>query len=812
MEYHSILSITKIGQNNYRYALRQPNPQERFSLPTEQQDLDVAVDPKIITVLCAKIHRNVYAAIKNPREALQYQKEIVNFGQVLYDLLLPKGQDKIDELRKTLRSLSTPLLISTDAPEIYWELLYDNEAKAFWGTQYRMGRRLRVRNVPGTKPRDNEVLKCLIIANPNAGHKRLQLPAAAREAAKLRDWLVHHQINCDDFLIGKQASLDSVIEHLAKNEYDLIHFSGHSVEDQDSKGFALLLHDEELLPARTIARMVRGNPLVFLNSCLSGAAKGAASTADSMADLTDAFLEAGAQIVVGSLFDIPDEGARVFAEKFYETVLINHKPVGEAMRNARKHVEGKAEYAAAWASFVMYGDPCLCLEIAEDKIQTMLERLGLHRENFDVSCLRVIERAHAYAQTDGQLSTAHLFAALIDGDDDFLRNWLRQKGNISPEELRDAFRGEITVQAKTEEIALSDNVQQTLKNAWKKAQKDQRKITERDVLQAFARKTGGTTGALLKKIGIDITEIPRIIDGDPEGNGESGIREIGPLASSDCEDGTWRMLLYGAYFARRDKQDSMSTIHLVRGMMQNENSAFAAACKAYELAAKHFGNPLTPEEEKKAEAVSGKIGCSESVETILRLAKEAAEKNRAKVNDRDLLAAFLRQGGGQTGHVLRKQGTILDFMLSAAFQKDGGLNFAAFDQHLQQILQESIKCAEKKRNLVVGRRHLIYAWLAQPGGLLAKEIKKQRKAPQQLAEALFVKIPGGQKAVKMEAHVRFLAPSVMQLILAAEEEMKAADQTCISEDMLLRPAIAAIGDETGQLLAEKGVLLSKILR
>ena len=141
---------------------------------------------------------------------------------------------------------------------------------------------------------------------------------------------------------------------------------------------------------------------------------------------------------MGSLFQTPDEGARAFAEKFYEALLAG-KPAGEAMRLARKNVMSKKQYAAAWACYVMYGDPCLRMSLDRDELQEALAEMNLSRIDFDPSCLLVLERAFEFGRQSGGIGTPHLFAAMVGGENPHLRDSLLKQG-IPPDRLRDAFR------------------------------------------------------------------------------------------------------------------------------------------------------------------------------------------------------------------------------------------------------------------------------------------------------------------------------------------------------------------------------------
>jgi CHAT domain-containing protein len=199
-----------------------------------------------------------------------------------------------------------------------------------------------------------------MIVNPNADDKLLKLPSLATTTKKLKNWLEARNINCDDYLVGNKATRSKVLDLLSDNTYDIIHYAGHIARkrEDDMYEYALILNNKKPLFASTIFEKVKGNPIVFLNGCWGGKAKGVKGSSQAIKNMTDAFLGAGAQVVVGSQFELPEAGASEFAKKFYGRVLCG-KTVGEAMREARKHVMGNKKYGATWACYVMYGDPGL---------------------------------------------------------------------------------------------------------------------------------------------------------------------------------------------------------------------------------------------------------------------------------------------------------------------------------------------------------------------------------------------------------------------------------------------------------------------
>lgn len=868
MKSHTILSINKVGRDKFHYTIRSQEPGLQATSPVERV-WEARVHLPAIRSLCLKIRNAVERPLKVLTDYKNCCQEITNFGQGLYDALFPKNQPGMNDLRNALRRIETPLLISTDMPDIHWELLYDVEEKASWGMKYQMGRRLRMRSVAGARPPSPHQSKCLLIAVPDPGRGERKISETVQETQKLHEWLIEKNVDCKDFLHGEQASFEAVLERLVQSEYDVIHFAGHIIKDAKSNEYALRLHDNDLLPAKLIADMMRGNPLVFLNGCWGGKAKGIANSSTNVAGLTDAFLSAGAHILVSSLFQIPDPGSRAFAEKFYESVL-NNTPVGEAMRNARrclqpiddKDEETKLEYAAAWASFIMYGDPCWCLERSDvDTCQKLLKSLELHRENFDVSSLRAIERAIEYDAPGGIIGTPHLFAALIDGEDDYLRTRIRRQ-KIATEKLRDDLIKVLTAKSSAksfpEEVTFSKNMQHILRGAWNRAQRAEQKISEHHLLKAFIDYGGGSTGKILKQLGVHIAKLfpdadedtfsnfwpeqkpggltiadpePEdvIVDADIDRTGvfesppenaagpgaEVSAAQIGPLAATNCETEARKMLLKGAYIARQEGQAHISTVHFTKGMLQNPQSLMSRAFLAYGLPRDLLGPLLPPEEEKYALIVfddGAKIDCSESVFTILHYAKKIAEqRGAALIQDRDLLKAFFYQGGGNTGAALLNKGVILQFILSEVFHIDGRLNLSLLSPTLQEVVNAALDCAGKRRFSLVGRGHFLFAWLNAAKSRLAEEVRKQGKDPEQLAEALFLRLPNGNQAVELTPGVRFLSPGLIRIFLAAEQEMASKNEKKIAEEILLPLFIADGGGEGGKVLVEQGVKFSRML-
>jgi CHAT domain-containing protein len=104
--------------------------------------------------------------------------------------------------------------------------------------------------------------------------------------------------------------------------------------------------------------------LVFSSSCESaeGGQPRAIKYEDQTFDLPGAFLQAGVQAYVGTLWEVEDSAARRFAEAFYGAFLIQGLGLGESMRRAK--MAGKAQRDRInWLAFTLFGDPGATLAV-----------------------------------------------------------------------------------------------------------------------------------------------------------------------------------------------------------------------------------------------------------------------------------------------------------------------------------------------------------------------------------------------------------------------------------------------------------------
>lgn len=799
----TFLDVARIGRDTYRYTLRPPHD------PTRAAALkvwDVVVDPETVFSLCGMISQAVDEATAHPESPGIHYDPFVQRGRGLYNAVLPRLPDPaLEELRSGLRGLQTPLLITHDDPGMCWELLNDGEGEGFLGLKFDIGRRLMSRHVPGQTVSRKTDWRCLVVADPNADEAGWGLPGAREEAGRLTAWFKARNLRCE-FLEGKEATFDAVLDRLLADSYDIIHYAGHVVLDADKNEAALRLQGGRLFPAGSIKNHVQGSPLVFLNSCWSGRSRGLAEPGGAVG-LTDAFLGAGAQAVIGSLFPAPDIGARTFAESFYSAVL-EGRPVGEAVRVARKGVLGGAGCGPAWACFVLYGDPCLRVEPSE--VATALRQINLNVGQFEEPCLQVLEAALGYAGSDRLIGTAHLFTAMIDGADPLLADGLRQQG-VPPHRLRDVFkdlfermRRDTSLRVIAEAAQFSAGARDILWDAVSLARAGSpRGVRESDLVRAFVRMQGGSTGEILRKMGLDLGALA---PAETLAVAGPAATSIGPLTEADCEPEAWRILLRSAQLAGLAHVGFVGTPQLFEVLLKEPGGLLAKGLSRYGFtveAGEHKPGPIPA-------GPGGKVPCSENLKGMLLLAQaNAAAQQRERMNSRDLLDAFVSQGGGEMGKDLRKRGIIPEVLVCDLFLDTGDLDLVRFSEEASNILEAARECARNKGNDVIDRDHLLYGMLNR-SALLRKRLSMAGVETQKVADRLYARMGGGLSCFsRADLKVPQMSPVLLKILWMAGAT--AGEGRQVESSHLLQAWLREGGGGGAELLLDSGVTLTGLV-
>lgn len=243
------------------------------------------------------------------------------------------------------------LRVDSQTRKYPWELAYDG--KEFLCTKFCVGRKLSRPNsvyLPSPEPQHKDALvvgldydwsKCTL---NELDHPEYEARSVATQLRKL-NYKVH-------LLLGNEATIKEVKKWLSKG-VSVFHFTGHGIcrkHSSEGEKVLLALRDGYLTTEdlRESFERAKGAPyLSFLNAC---------ETAMEIysSELVDAFVDLGAENVIGTFWSVFDEPSKLFARDFYR-MLEKNNFIGSALRKARNL--GKTKDAITWPAFVYYGDP-----------------------------------------------------------------------------------------------------------------------------------------------------------------------------------------------------------------------------------------------------------------------------------------------------------------------------------------------------------------------------------------------------------------------------------------------------------------------
>ncbi|GHJ42007.1 CHAT domain-containing protein [Streptomyces sp. TS71-3] len=382
--------------SKYSYQLLANDGSGSGPLVTEY---DTTVDLSLINDWCTKIDT---ALRDKPADGAQAPLAILEkTGERLYNHLFPLVRLNVPDLITGLRGATGPVVIQTNEPAqtVPWELLHDGTD--FLGLKYDLGRRAVGRRQVISGRGFDRIRRALVVGDPCS-----DLPAAREEARLVTSWLSARDVECTTFL-GDQATKPTVVEEL-EGPYDLFHFSGHVVNSGGVVG--LMMHRREVLgePALNTLSAQGVPPVVFLNGCAS---------AGQVESMCRTFMVLGAKSVIGTRTNVTDDGAWRFAEEFYER-LLDGEPAGAAVRGARASLRDRPDNA--WASFMLFGDPRVCLTdegTSGDAPTEPVVELPDVLEGLTPDASALIRRAARYAVGRSSVTSLELLQALLDEEE-----------------------------------------------------------------------------------------------------------------------------------------------------------------------------------------------------------------------------------------------------------------------------------------------------------------------------------------------------------------------------------------------------------
>ena len=154
------------------------------------------------------------------------------------------------------------------------------------------------------------------------------------------------------------SDLASLLALINAGDAGLLHFACHNNFAFDAGGSTIKMDGGNFVPsllnrAVTLRSLAKHSPLVFINACRSG---GAVPEYTKLLGWAGQFMAAGAGAFVGTLWAVPSGSARVFAEAFYDNLVLKNLTLGTAILESRRAVASTMA-DPTWLSYTVYGDP-----------------------------------------------------------------------------------------------------------------------------------------------------------------------------------------------------------------------------------------------------------------------------------------------------------------------------------------------------------------------------------------------------------------------------------------------------------------------
>ncbi|HOL36275.1 MAG TPA: CHAT domain-containing protein [Rubrivivax sp.] len=296
-----------------------------------------------------------------------------DFGRMLFQLMVPH------DFKEAARQLDRiVLVVDSYTANLPWELMLADDAERDGGDGKPLAVRTPVVRQLATsryrgQVRQGLVRQALVVGNPSVegfeqrfvapGAAPLQAPpsltgaeAEARAVARVLEG-VGYGVERE---IGSERRAIDVMAALYRRPYRIVHISAHGVfnlrhcDGRPRSG--VVLSDGLLITAAEIDAMPSVPELVFLNCCHLGQIAVGRDGNKLAASLARELIDIGVRCVVAAGWAVNDANASLFGRTFYEALLLQRLPFGEAVFRARRAVWEQDPSDITWGAFQAYGD------------------------------------------------------------------------------------------------------------------------------------------------------------------------------------------------------------------------------------------------------------------------------------------------------------------------------------------------------------------------------------------------------------------------------------------------------------------------
>ncbi len=248
------------------------------------------------------------------------------------------------------------LTVEGEAEQLPWEAMHDGQE--FLCIQTCLSRCITTIQPEISAPRDWASQGILIVGADSRG----DLPGVEQETKNIGRILNSAGCSTVEVLTGLKANRRNVIRALQSGAFGVLHFSGHSVFNQEHpfqsamdlcSGTQIYLH--ELGHFGHVANQEAPLGLVFLNSCQSATVGQDAITGRQLS-MCRALREAGVSYVIGMMWSVEDDAAVQVGGNFYRHLLESPLRGPEsAMRQTRLAVAIERTWSdGSWLAPVLY--------------------------------------------------------------------------------------------------------------------------------------------------------------------------------------------------------------------------------------------------------------------------------------------------------------------------------------------------------------------------------------------------------------------------------------------------------------------------
>lgn len=541
MEQPALLSIIR-KDNTYRFRLDLPTGPTAVGRE-HITDLDPEMRERLRrAVQAAQQHMQMLAStdLRNQTMKLSVANDSpIALGQFLFDTLLPVP------IQDALRRLDIPLVLSTNTPDIPWELLCDGGTKAgrYLSHYLSIGRQVSTgqhttqylplpeRSQRKVGRREPQGICVLFLVNPTGERSR-----AEEEVAALCTTLPESVARI--ILYRQQANPLEMRLRMAADLPQVIHYAGPAATSNTALALAGTSRLDSTIAEQLFHTLPR-RPLVFLSHHEAERLQGRNGNAmrdqqdrdELMERLASTLLSAGAGAVVTMRWPVNTLRLQEFTVLFYQEIA-DGISLGESMRRTRSTLLHRHPDDLSWMTYILYGDPTqqLAASVSTSKERHIEPTFDAFDEghlapsrpqssNFldrrflqEVLSLALIE---ARSMHKDYLGTPHLFIALTKLDGGCTQDALRNlPGKFSPKQVRDVIRLALGSgkAASDTPILPTRRCKEILQTAERIAlDAGSSLIDERSMALAVLSEGDGVTHELLTKLGINPAQLVDLI-------------------------------------------------------------------------------------------------------------------------------------------------------------------------------------------------------------------------------------------------------------------------------------------------------------